>query len=301
MRSWRKPVVGKIALARIVLPLALGVAAAPAVSQERDGFYFGIDLGAFFPRDVSTDGNDTDVRETRCDGFLFPANSADPACAAVGVSWTNRFNMDTGALGGLTVGYMMDSFRFEFEYLYRTGGGETAPLGIVENRGAGEFVVADEKFDDFEAHHLLANVYYDFLNGSKFTPYLGFGIGWARNQVDYEGIFVRNSPEVFRNDPDLRAIEAAAGTVTRGREKFSDGGFGYQILVGVDYWLADHLSLGMKLRYAEFDEISDGRHEWELLRGHESAVGPGGDRVSYEIDSDDLRFWGMSLNLKYEF
>ncbi len=284
---------------RVILLFALGLTAASAVSQERNGAYWGLDLGVFFPQSIASDTNTDDVASTSCDGFLFD-NSA-PACARRGVDFMNRFDMETGVLGGATVGYMMDHFRFELEYLYRTGGGDTSSLGIINNRGAGEFVVADESLDDFESHHLFANMYYDFLNSSRFTPYFGIGIGWTKTQVDYQGLFIRNSAEVFRSTPGLRDVEAAAGTVSRSEEELDDDGFGYQLLVGADYWIAEHLSLGMKIRYAEFDGISDGRHEWDLLRSHESALEPGGDRVTLDVDTDDIRFWGASLNLKYQF
>ena len=99
----------------------------------------------------------------------------------------------------------------------------------------------------------------------------------------------------------MQGKQAAAGTVSRGSETFEDSSFGYPFLIGVDYWLVEHFSLGMKLRYAEFDRIKDDRHEWDLLRSHESTVAPGGDSVTYEIESNDLRFWGASLNLKYRF
>ena len=288
---------------RTALLLALSLMVMPGSAQERSGAYLGLDLGVFFPNDINTMGSNTDVKQTRCDGFLFKEyrNANQDACTEVGVNWGNRFNMDAGVLSGLNVGYLMDNFRFELEYLYRSGGGDTSPLGGVESRGTREFLVAEQSLDDFESHHLLANVYYDFLNGSKFTPYAGFGIGWAKTEVDYTGVFIRNTASEFAKDLELRNIEAAAGTVSKAKDELSDDGFGYQFLVGVDYWLTDHLLLGFKARYAEFDSLGDRRREWDLLRSHDSAVAPGGDRVTYEIDSNDLRFWGMSLNLKYQF
>ncbi len=284
-----------------ILLLAFSLTVASAAAQERTGAYFGFDLGVFFPQSIDTKGNDTDVVKTECDGFLYPASINTAECEGRGVDWTNRFDMDTGALAGLTVGYMMDSFRFELEYLYRAGDGETSSLGIVGSSRDGEFVIDDEQLSGFESHHLFASMYYDFLNGSKFTPYVGVGVGWAKTEVDYEGLLVRNSPDVFRNNPSLTSKLNAAGTVTRGETKLDDDGFGYQILVGADYWFAEHLSLGIKFRYAEFDGIDDERHDWDILRGHDSAIAPGGDRVRYGIESNDLRFWGASLNLKHRF
>ena len=279
--------------------LALVGAAATATAQDRTGAYFGLELGAFFPSDIRTDGSDTDFRDISCDAHLYPSNTCG-SNPERGTTWVNRFDTGTGALAGLTLGYMLDHFRFEFEYLYRNGGDDTSPIAAVTDR-AGEFRVLDESFDNLEAHHLFANVYYDFLGFSRFTPYLGVGVGWARTEVDYEGLFIRNPSDVFNADPALQDKAAAAGTITRGSQNFEETSFGYQLLVGVDYWLIDHLSLGMKPRYAEFDHIRDGHHEWDLLRSHASTTAPGGDPITYQIESNDIRFWGASLNLKYRF
>ncbi len=49
----------------------------------------------------------------------------------------------------------------------------------------------------YNAHQLFANAYYDFVNDSRWTPYAGAGIGWARTNLDYWNMFVRK-PEVDR-------------------------------------------------------------------------------------------------------
>lgn len=61
---------------------------------------------------------------------------------------------------------------------------------------------------------LMTNAYYDFRNSSKFTPYVGLGIGMAS----------------FSNDA-------------------SDINFAYQANLGVDYQLKPNLTLGVNYRY----------------------------------------------------
>ena len=57
----------------------------------------------------------------------------------------------------------------------------------------------------------------------------------------------------------------------------------------------------MKARYVDFlNDFKDG-DSWDSLRSHASTVGPSGDEVRYKIKTDDLGFWGVSLNLKYFF
>ena len=56
---------------RTALLLALSLMVMPGSAQERSGAYLGLDLGVFFPNDINTMGSNTDVKQTRCDGFLF--------------------------------------------------------------------------------------------------------------------------------------------------------------------------------------------------------------------------------------
>ena len=53
--------------------------------------------------------------------------------------------------------------------------------------------------DDVLSHNFFANLYYDYRSDSKFTPYVGFGVGFARVSLDYFGRFKR------RRDPEERS------------------------------------------------------------------------------------------------
>ena len=60
------------------------------------------------------------------------------------------------------------------------------------------------------------------------------------------------------------------------------------------------LSLGLKLRKTWFNEFYD-TAEYQQLRSHDSARGPGGARVEYFARTEDIGAWGLSLNAKYAF
>ena len=55
------------------------------------------------------------------------------------------------------------------------------------------------------SHNVFANVYYDFRSDSKFTPYLGIGIGLARVSVDYRTRWHRT-----RNADDINSLRQNA-------------------------------------------------------------------------------------------
>ena len=77
--------------------------------------------------------------------------------------------------------------------------------------------------------------------------------------------------------------------------------FGYQLLGGVDYLLNDRITLGLKLRWANFGKVKVDGKAWDRLRSHDSLTGPGGDPIVYSVKTDDTQFWGLSLSLKYWF
>ena len=90
-------------------------------------------------------------------------------------------------------------------------------------------------------------------------------------------------------------------------EVLSDTLFGYQWIAGLDYAWSERFSVGLKFRYGDaFGDFEDGDNAWKPLRGHASTVGPtpktGGNLpIRYDIQADDLSFWGVSLNFKYFF
>ena len=106
-------------------------------------------------------------------------------------------------------------------------------------------------------------MYYDLINASRFTPYIGFGVGVGFTDVDYGGVFARaGDPRVITTGAGLANTDAIrqnlAGTTTSEQTKLEDTLFGYQVLFGVDYALTDAVALGIKGRWTNYDRFSDG-------------------------------------------
>ena len=313
----------------VLLILGLVFSSAPVLAK--DGFYLGMDLGVAVASGLDVDAWDNDV-STRCDGFInndgsgnhvVPplAGDCEQASRDAGF-WTQQFDGGTGILAGTTLGYRMGSFRAEAEYFYR---GTTyddlddtidfvTPSGTTVFQGGKtdqELSIIEGGVDDVLSHNFFANLYYDYRSDSKFTPYAGVGVGFARVSLDFFNRWGRNpDPDAISTFDNTTGTDEQkdmlhrrlAGTTTIGRAKLSDTLFGYQVLAGVDYQVSEPVSIGLKFRWADFGEFEDGR-EWDQLRTHDSAIGPGAGspRIRYGVVTDDIQFWGVSLNMKYQF
>ena len=73
--------------------------------------------------------------------------------------------------------YFGNGFRGDVTYEYRT---EADVSGTLLNHAA---TLDGEREFGLRSHLVLANLYYDFNAGGRFSPYLGVGLGWARNMT----------------------------------------------------------------------------------------------------------------------
>ena len=327
----------------VLVVTGLMISSGPVLAK--DGFYIGGDLGIAVAPEIGMEAWDNDVA-TQCDkwinndgsgGYVLQPETVLPtesSCAQSNrdaFSWVQQFDGGTGILAGASLGYRMGSFRAEAEYFYRgtTYDGLDKEVDLLpagepfQGDKEGELSYTEAGIDDVLSHNFFANLYYDYRSDSKFTPYVGFGVGfsrvsldffnrWARN-ADHEKIPTFNGYEPNADGDEVRRNECpndgcrdlnrrVAGTTTIGRAKLSDTLFGYQVIAGMDYQVSEPVSIGLKFRWADFGEFEDGR-EWDQLRTHESTVGPeaGSPRVRYNVVTNDIQFWGVSLNMKYQF
>lgn len=305
---------------------------APIRSQADSGFYLSSELGANFAPSLDTKGSSND-RASVCDEFINPLfatvtqtpgyedyNCTGPNRGATG-DWVNDFDSAEGILAGAAVGYslreqypgsLLGRVRLEVEYFYRNsaydqtadipgGGGETG-AELVQ-----EVLSATERIDSVTSHNLFGNLYLDFFNTSRFTPYVGFGVGVGFTDLDYGGLFTRN-PDVSQittgeglpNAAEIR--QNLAGTVSRAQADLSDTLFGYQVLFGVDYALMESVSLGLKGRWVNYESFSDGGIVWDPLRSHAPNLRrDGSEPMASRTKTDDIEMFGVSLALKYHF
>ena len=224
--------------------------------------------------------------------------------------WFDEFDESSvGLTTGLVVGYRRLGglpLRAEIEYFYRNNeygavSGQSPQTETAASKDV-EFIAAFGKLKDVQMHNLFFNVYYDFENGSKFTPYLGLGGGWARAT---HGI-----RQYYQRGYEANVPEAVQGRVSALDDSFRDDLLGFQVITGLDYWLTSKVSAGLKLRGVRFDKFVSDKGAWRTLRGHAStkspdelveAAGITDNRILYSAETDDTSFWGGAISLKYHF
>ena len=278
---------------------------------------------------LDTTGTSND-RASVCDEYINPRYREMERCTgpdrSVGGRWENEFDGATGILAGAAVGYSfagqnrnspLGGLRVELEYFYRQSNyDQTAdiPLGVGTQgqKLRDEIVQATDRIGSITSHNLFGNLFYDFVNTSRFTPYIGVGGGvgftdmeygsvWARNEdsMKADGSYKISTGEDLPNYDEIR--RNLAKTVSVGQATLSDVLLGFQVLFGVDYALTEAMSLGLKGRWVRFGSFSDD-FIWDPLRSHEPNLRRNGSEpVSGRLKTDDVEFFGISVNLKYRF
>ena len=304
---------------------------APGWAQAGSGFYVSGEVGANFAMGLDTTGTSND-RASVCDEYINPRYREMERCnctgpdRSVGGRWENEFDGATGILAGAAAGYSFagqnenspwGGLRVELEYFYRQSKyDQTAdiPLGVGTQgqKLRDEIVQATDRIGSITSHNLFGNLFYDFANASRFTPYIGVGGGLGFTDMEYGSVWARNEDSM--NDDGSYKISTGADlpnydeirrnlakTVSVGQATLSDVLLGFQVLFGVDYTITEAVSLGLKGRWVRFGSFSDD-FIWNPLRSHPPNLRlDGSEPVSGRFKTSDLEFFGVSVNLKYRF
>ena len=284
----------------------------PGLSQAGSGWYLSSELGANVAPGLDTIGS-SNIPGPECDEYVNPSLNKAACKPEFGAfNWKNNFDGGNGVLAGAAVGYRFwdryqdtawSGFRVEMEYFYRdTGYDQTSPVinaqtGVPYADPNGDFVIAEERIGSVTSHNLFGNLFFDLRNTSRFTPYVGFGVGVGFTDMEYAEQWVRTMDvnKITSGYPNL------AGVVTTAKTRLSDVLFGYQVLFGVDYALTELVSLGVKGRWSTYNTFHDAI-PLERLRNHPPNLRRDGSQpVSDFLDTDNLQIFGVSLNLKYHF
>lgn len=169
-----------------------------------DGLYMGADVGL---------------------ALLNDADAGDPSLPGVEAS----MEFDAGVAVIAAVGYKMQQMRFEGEIGYQVNDfDQQSAFGMNLDLSGDQAVLS-----------FLANVYYDIPTGSRFTPFLSAGIGFAMVDIN-----------------DLRLSDMDSGPPYNDDDTVLAG----QVGAGVSYAVNDRTDVELKYRYFMADdlEFSDG-------------------------------------------
>lgn len=313
-------------LYRVVVTLILVNTFTPGLAQAGSGLYLSSEIGANFAPGLGIVGDAND-RASVCDEFINPdyesVSSYLPDIDCTGPrpfeTWLNDFNAAQGMLAGAALGFrpgdtsqVWNRFRFELEYFYRDSAYDetadaTGATGANVDKLTQELITGTDRVDSVRSHNLFGNLYFDFANSSRFTPYIGVGLGVGFTEMGYGYLWERNpNPAAIVTGEGLPNADAIrrnlAGTISSHHTGLSDTLFGYQLLLGIDYAVTESLSLGLKGRWADFGTFREDGLVGDLLRSHEANLRlDGSEPVTYGIETSDVNIFGLSLNLKYRF
>lgn len=209
-------------MARIIILAAVLVLTSLGIGVADDRFYLELRSGLMGLSAI--DHNDTAAGE-RLESDYFPG-------------------FGVGGAFGYTI---RQRFRLEAEIYYR-------------RTPAGEFTLGGEDVGgsfDVDSLAVMANGFFDLRNRTKWTPYVGAGVGWAlvKNDIDAFGCCFSDPP--FVDD--------------------ENGVFAYQLMVGITYQVTDSISIGIGYRFfgtldPTFTDITGRRFE-STYRTHNAEVG----------------------------
>lgn len=283
-------------------------------NAEAQRLYIGFEEGG--PRARTTKSSQTFLNHpTRCDTLLYPESLTPPNDAACDTreattALTNSFDIGTGFGYGSTIGITVGALRVELDFRLRTHGRDTRPITVADGNEALagkklEWAVAPvETLSDVRAEEAFLNLYYDYENRSRWTPYAGAGIGFAHVEAHYAASFVRKPEQEylaigFVPDWPEEARRTAAGTVNLLNAEISGWVPGVQFIAGLDMNLGEAL-LGIKVRWGRFRELTT-TTEYELIRSHAPVQADGVTPFAVDIGLSGLGYREVAVVLKHYF
>ena len=192
-----------------------------------------------------------------------------PAFSQVGIDdHVNSRIEGSGSIGGGIGRYFTCNIRGEIavDHRFKSDVSSFNPNPFAPNYGPMKW--------SYESTAVMANFYYDFNMRSRFTPYIGFGLGAVHNE------FSRGTGTVGAGGPS----PGAATTVAAGDKWSAAGAF----MTGFVFNVRDRLKLDTGYRFIYMGDVSTGQTA-------SSAGGFGGP-----IHADNLHAHEFRVGLRYD-
>ena len=222
---------------------------------KRDGWYFGLGAGISLPTTTSTkEGRN---RDTVC----YPENVCfidDSIIPGPGYTWQYDLDAHASAIAELFLGHFLGPFRVELSFAQSKSDLSQNFKKITDLNGKPVTPERDDNIiqtntqigiDRMEMEDINLNFYYDFLNKTPVTPYLGVGIGFSR--VEIYGASYENKRKDVGPNPESRSYDPPLSFYdNKGDYNLVDRASFWKLYSGVDFALNDKALLGVKLTYS---------------------------------------------------
>ncbi len=278
----------RTACAALGFCVVLGVAGGSAAEETAAprGWYVGAGAGMSWEFGMEQAGRNRD-------NICYPNNDCSGG-APEGYRWFYDLEADRGVALEISVGHAWEKMRLELSLTEHKQDVEQEFTGITYLDGSAivpareanytESVVAS--VDKLTTRTLALNVYRDFpISGSRFTPYLGVGLGLSF--VELSGLYYQSRYSC------VRSCDAGPAENFNSEQEvdLSDTVLSKHLHAGADYRLSDRLLLGLKLSYSMVDDMED-RSSYSR---HPIPDGTSRTRIS------GMDHWSLTLGLKYFF
>lgn len=174
--------------------------------------------------------------KVKADLFKYTAKATPDAAAELSVDLKGA---PKGPFVNAAFGYIIsDEFRTALSFQYNFDQKNTYNKELVETNKAN----AAPKLKLSQSWDVLANFYYDFLNTSAFTPFIGVGLGYGARTYEVEDIQAKAANTVIGTIGNIDDVALKASSKAT-KKAFVFGG-----TLGVAYKISNQVSL--ELAYA---------------------------------------------------
>ncbi len=257
---------GKFCVIIAVLAVcAILVAAGASAAQEAkpSGWYVGASIGINKASGIEQAGHNRD-------NICYPEDDCSHLAggAPEGYRWYYDLDADDGAALEISVGRTFGDFRLELGLAQRKNDVEQKFTDITYLDGARIMArpvsnyqsEANASIDDLTTRTLSLNAYYDFsIAGSRFTPYVGAGVGVSF--VELSGVYFEARYSCKNPAMDCDIPEQYDG---RQNEDLTDTVLSAHLHAGLDYRASDKMLLGLKLTYSMVGDMEDVKGDYDF-------------------------------------
>ncbi|MGD0763798.1 MAG: outer membrane beta-barrel protein [Roseiarcus sp.] len=272
------------AAAADLLPPPPALEPPPPAAAEFSGWYLRGDIG------IGVSANAPNIAQT-----------PDPLAAGIasgyflGTPTDGSYNssMSTAGIFSLGVGYQVNNWlRFDVTGEYR-GGSHFQSLFVINdpsNQGSGNPTqLSDFYRGDFSSLVGLVNGYADLGTWSGVTPYVGAGVGFARNTLSG----LTDEAQVFITDRLGNVASWPAGGYASDNSKWN---FAWALMAGIGFDVTQNLKLELGYRYLDLGKFGSG--QMNCLNG--TGAGSGfGCSESPIVSKRDVAFNDFRIGLRW--